>query len=84
MNGGLDRGRVLAAMDGELLLAVGQCPQRVVKNNYAGLAHGGQAQTMSTSVWWSEPTFSAVESKANRIKRTATLQVMSFQETGEL
>ncbi len=84
MNGGLDRGRVLAAMDGELLFTIGQCPQRVVKKNYAALAQGGQAQTMGTSVWWSEPTFSAVEAKANRLKRTATVQVMSFQEAGEL
>ncbi len=84
MNGGLDRGRVLAAMDGELMSAIGQYPQRVMKNSFSALAQGGQAQAMSTSVWWSEPTFSATEIKANRIKRTATVQVMSFQEAGEL
>lgn len=84
MNGGLDRGRLLAAMDGELLSAVGQCPQRVVKANYAALAQGGQAQTMGSCVWWSEPKLGATEAKANRIKRTVAIQVMSFEEAGEL
>lgn len=84
MNGGLDRGRMLAQMDGELFSAVGQSPQRVVKSNFSALAQGGLAQPMHSCVWWSEPTFSATVSKANRVRRTATVQVMSYQEAGEL
>ncbi len=33
-NGGMDRGRLLAAMDAELVAAVGAAPQNVVKMNY--------------------------------------------------
>ena len=84
MNGGLDRGRVLAAMDGELLGAIRQCPQNAVKSNYSALANGGSVKTMSTRVWWSDVIFGAVETNADRIGRTASIQVMSFQEAGEL
>lgn len=84
LNGGLDRGRALSAMDGELLAAVRQCPQNLGKTNYSALAHGGAAQAMNTRVWWSDVTFGAVEIDADRIGRTASIQVMSFQEVGEL
>ena len=84
LNGGLDRGRCLAAMDGELLGAVRQCPQNAVKNNYAALANGGAAFAMGTRIWWGEVAFGPVAVDADRLTRTATLEVMSFQEAGEL
>lgn len=84
MNGGLDRGRVLSSMDGELLAAVAQCPQNVLKSNYSALAQGGSVKTMATSVWWSDPTLGAAEVKNNRLVRVASVQVMSFEEAGEL
>ena len=82
--GGLDRGRALAAMDGELLAAIGQCPQSAVKNAYAALANGGAALPMATRVWWGDPVFGAVEIEHDRITRTATVAVMSYEEAGEL
>ena len=84
LNGGLDRGRGLAAMDGELLSAVRQFPQNAVKNNYAALANGGAVLAMGTRVWWGEVAFGPVTIDADRLARTATLEVMSFQEAGEL
>ena len=84
MNGGLDRGRALAAMDGELLAAVRQCPQNTVKNNYGALANGGAAVAMNTRVWWSDVEFGPVKVDRDRVMRTATVQVMSYQEAGEL
>src|SRR6185437_8230480 len=36
-NGGMDRGRLLAAMDAELAAAVSQAPQNVAKMNYAAV-----------------------------------------------
>lgn len=84
MNGGLDRGRALAAMDAELLSAVLQSPQNAAKYDYSGLAHNGAVSTMNTRVWWSGITFGAIKAEADRIGRAATLHVMSFQEEGEL
>ena len=84
MNGGLDRGRALAAMDGELLAAVRQSPQNVVKSDFSALARGGAVQSMATRVWWSDVAFGNAEAKSDQIGRTASIQVMCFQEAGEL
>ncbi len=83
-NGGMDRGRMLAAMDGELLKAVGACPQSVLKQNYAGLAFGQAVAAMKTNVWWGDVVFDAATVEGERLRRTATVQVMSYQEAGEL
>ena len=81
---GMDRGRALAAMDGELLEAVGASPQWAVKQNYGGLAAGQGVVAMNTNVWWGDVVFGAVKVEGERLKRTATVQVMSYQEAGEL
>jgi len=83
-NAGMDRGRMLAAMDGELLAAVRAWPQRALKNNYAGLAFGQVVKAMSTNVWWGDVVFGEATVEGERLKRTATVQVMSYQEAGEL
>jgi hypothetical protein len=80
---GMDRGRMLAAMDGELLRAVGGCPQRAVKQNYAGLAFGQSVTAMKTNVWWGDVSFGDVVVEGERLKRTATVPVMSYQESQE-
>lgn len=84
LNSGMDRGRALAAMDGELLAALNESPQTIVKTNYAGLAFGRAATTMSTSLWWGGVAFGATTIKDDRLARIATVDVMSFEETGEL
>lgn len=85
MNGGMDRGRALAAMDGELQAAVNPLQRSAPKMNYAGLAFGATAAVaMKTSVWWGEVTFGETVVKDDRLARTATVVVMSYQEAGEL
>lgn len=84
MSGGLDRGRSLAAMDGELLAAVGQVPQNAVKNNYTALASGGGVAAMTTRVWWGDVVFGPMKVDRDRLTRLATVQVMSYAEAGEL
>jgi hypothetical protein len=84
LNSGMDRGRALAAMDAELQGAVNILPKNVPKMNYSGLAHGVAAVAMNTSVWWSEVVFGATVTKDDRLARTATVQLMSYQEAGEL
>ncbi len=84
MNGGMDRGRTLATMDAELQRGVNAFPKNVLKMNYAGLASGKTAVEMGTSVWWSEVAFGETVIKDDRLARTATVLVMSYQEAGEL
>lgn len=84
MNGGLDRGRALAAMDGELLSAVLLPPKNAVKNDFSGLRFGGAVKTMGTRIWWSDVTFEPIKVNRNQLTRVAKVQVMSYQEAGEL
>jgi hypothetical protein len=85
MNGGMDRGRALAAMDGELQAAVNPLQRSTPKLNYAGLAFGAAAAVaMKTCVWWGEVAFGETVVKDDRLARTATVVVMSYQEVGEL
>jgi hypothetical protein len=83
-NGGMDRGRSLAAMDGELLTAVNAAPQSAVKMNYTGLPQGKAAMAMSTNIWWSDAALGKTVAVGDRIARSATVTVMSYQEAGEL
>lgn len=85
-NGGMDRGRMLAAMDAELASAVGQAPQSAIKLNYAGLAgeSGAQSVAMGTNVFWSDVAFGKTAVNGERLERVATVQVYSYQEAGEL
>lgn len=85
-NGGMDRGRLLAAMDGELASAVGPAPQNTVKMNYSGLAgeSGAQPVAMGTNIFWSDVAFGKTVVNGERLERVATIQVYSYQEAGEL
>ena len=84
LNAGMDRGRMLAAMDGELLAAVKAWPQTALKMNYSGLAFGKAVVAMKTNIWWGDVVLGAVTVEGERLKRLATVQVMSYQEAGEL
>jgi len=84
-NGGMDRGRLLAAMDGELVAALSAPPQSAVKMNYSGVAGTGAAAIpMQTNIFWAQPRFTSVVTAGERIERSASVQVFSYQEAGEL
>jgi len=85
-NGGMDRGRLLAAMDAELASAVSALPQSAVKMNYAALAgqSGASPVAMSTSIFWSDAAFGKTLTDGERLSRIATIEVHSYQEAGEL
>ena len=85
-NGGMDRGRLLAAMDMELAAAVGAAPQSVEKMNYSGLAgdSGAAPAAMGTRVFWSDAVFGAATANGERLERVATVEVFCYQEAGEL
>jgi hypothetical protein len=83
-NAGMDRGRLLAAMDAELAGALNSTPQSAIKQSYAALARGGSATAMNTNIWWSDVALGPLVVKADRIVRTAKVTVMSCEEAGEL
>lgn len=84
LHGGLDRGRALAAMDEELLAAIGQEPRNALKYDYSALASGGAAAPMGTNVWWGDAVFGPTKTEQERLQRTVVIPVMSFEEAGEL
>jgi hypothetical protein len=83
-NAGMDRGRLLATMDAEIVGALSSAPQTAIKQNYAALATGGSATAMSTNIWWCDVVLGPLVVKADRIARAAKVTVMSCEEEGEL
>ena len=83
-NGGMDRGRLLAAMDAELMSALNAEPHAVAKMNYSAASSGAAPATMGTSVFWADPVFGAAMAVGERLERTSTVQVFAYQEVGEL
>jgi hypothetical protein len=83
-NGGMDRGRALAAMDAELFAALAQTPTNTLKKNFTGLADGAAVTTMQTRIWWGPLQLGKTMVKGDRLARTASVAVMSYQEAGEL
>jgi hypothetical protein len=81
-NGGMDRGRLLAAMDAELMSAVNAGPQNAVKNRYA--AGSVSATAMGTNVFWGDVAFGDVVVQGERMERVAMVEVFTYQEEGEL
>jgi hypothetical protein len=85
-NGGMDRGRLLSTMDGELVAAVSAAPPSAPKMNYVAAAGGsGLAPvTMATNVFWGDVSFGPAVVNGERLERVATVEVFSYQEAGEL
>jgi hypothetical protein len=75
--GGLDRGRMLSEMDEELIAMVQ--PFHTPKLNYTATPPAA----MSTSVFWDEPMFSPLVIQRDRLSRSATMTIYSYQEQGE-
>jgi hypothetical protein len=81
---GMDRGRALAAMDAELATALAQTPQSTQKLDCTATDSGAPPTPMETSIFWTVPVFAPVTVTAERLERTATVDVYSYQEAGEL
>lgn len=76
--GGLDRGRMLSAMDTELLAMLQPFYTAKMNNSFQ------PAAAMQTQVFWDEPTFAPINSQRDRLSRSARVMVYSYQEQGEL
>jgi hypothetical protein len=77
-NGGMDRGRLLAAMDAELAAIVNTAPQRVMKQQFAN-----EDAAMRTNVFWSDLAFAPVAINGELLERSASVDVYAYQEAGE-
>ena len=75
--GGLDRGRALSQMDGELLSILQ--PFSTPKLSYTEQPPAG----FLTQVFWDEPVFSPAVTQRDRLTRSAKVMVYSYQEEGE-
>jgi hypothetical protein len=75
--GGLDRGRLLTAMDRELLAMLQ--PFSAPKFDYSLQP----ATLMGTQVFWDEPSFTPLSAQRDRLSRSARLMVYSYEEQGE-
>jgi hypothetical protein len=75
--GGLDRGRALSAMDEEVLGMVQ--PFYTPKLNCTATPPAA----MLTQVFWDEPAFSPVVVQRDRLSRSVSMVVYSYQEQGE-
>jgi hypothetical protein len=75
--GGLDRGRLLTAMDHELVAMLQ--PYSAQKFNYSTQAPA----SMRTQIFWEEPTFTPINVQRDRLTRSARLMVYSYEEQGE-
>lgn len=75
--GGLDRGRVLTAMDRELVAILQPCS--TPKFNYSVQP----AVAMRTQIFWDEPEFAPMNVQRDRMSRSAKLMVYSYEEQEE-
>ncbi|MDW5265708.1 MULTISPECIES: hypothetical protein [Acidobacteriaceae] len=79
-NGGMDRGRLLAAMDAELAAAARMSPRSTAKISYST----APPTTLGTNVFWGDVSFAAAVVTDERLERVATVEIFYYQEAGEL
>ena len=77
-NGGLDRGRLLSAMDMELTQML--APRSALKENFAITP----ALALATRVFWGGASFQPITTTKNQLSRVATVSLFSYEETVEL
>jgi hypothetical protein len=74
---GMDRGRVLDAMDRELRIMLQ--PASAAKQDF----DASPVATLGTNIFWSEPRFGVAVAKDGQLARTAQVSVFALQEAGD-
>lgn len=88
--GGMDRGRLLGAMDAELAVALGAGAQGVAVRNVrktdyrslVGSSGTGTVVMLGTNVFWGDVVFGPAAVVGERLERVATVVVFGFVEAG--
>lgn len=76
---GMDRGRLLAAMDAELLTVLAGATQSAAKMGFSV----GTPVPDGTRIFWSDPEFGTAVVTGERVSRTAAVEVWSVEGAGE-
>ncbi len=76
-SGGMDRGRLLAAMDEELTQFL--TARNAAKQNYAV----SPPTALATRLFWSAASFGPIMTSKNRLSRVAKVTVYSYEEAAE-
>ncbi|MDE1176725.1 MAG: hypothetical protein PW789_08955 [Edaphobacter sp.] len=79
-NGGMDRGRLLEAMDAELFSALHTAPQNALLQQFAS---DTAAVVLPARIFWGNPAFNPVTSNGELLERTATVDVFTYQNQEE-
>ena len=74
---GLDRGRMLSAMDAEVVAMLE--PFYTPKLNYSVQP----PIAMQTKVFWDEPAFTPINAQRDKLSRSVRVTIYSYQEQGE-
>ena len=78
--GGMDRGRALAAMDGELRAAVTAAPQNAAAFEVSEAVAGAAVEAASGArIFWGDCVFGVAAMKGERMERTATVEVFGYE-----
>lgn len=77
-SGGMDRGRLLAAMDEELTQLLSS--RNATKQNYAV----SPPAPLATRIFWSAALFGPITTTKNRLSRVAKITVFSYEEAAEV
>lgn len=77
---GLDRGRALAAMDSELMAAIGTAPQSAAAMVVSEVAGGGASTVTAAGakVFWGDVVFKPAVMRGERMERTAEVEVFCY------
>lgn len=81
---GMDRGRLMCAMDSELAAALAQTPHSTPMLDCSATDSGSAPTPMRTSIFWAAPVFGPLKPTGERLERIATVEVFAYQEAGEL
>ncbi len=76
---GMDRGRTLTAMDGELRTVLSAEAQSAAKMDFSGATPVPEG----TRIFWSDPVFATATESGDRLGRVATVDVWSVEGAGE-
>ncbi len=76
---GMDRGRLLAAMDAELMTVLAGETQSAAKMDFSM----GTPAPDGTRIFWSDPAFGAAVTAGERVSRVTAVDVWSVEGAGE-